>query len=73
MFYERIRDAYSLYKRDVCSSFEHFHKAIELIYNLGPDREVVLGRQHGAVSVVVFVVRKIMYLVRHESQHAVVF
>ena len=40
MFYEQIRDAYSLYKRDVCSSFEHFHKAIELIYNLGPDREV---------------------------------
>ena len=40
MFYEQIRDAYSLYKRGVCSAFEHFHKAIELIYNLGPDREV---------------------------------
>lgn len=54
MFYEQTRDSQALYKRDACSAFEHFHKSIELIYNLGPDREVYVDLRpvtlrHGCV------------------------
>lgn len=43
MIYEPYRDNMPLYKRDKCWSNEHFHKAIELIYNLGKDRTVYIS------------------------------
>lgn len=54
MFYEHLRDSQALYKRDACSAFEHFHKSVEVIYNLGPDRVVFvdlkqLELRHGCV------------------------
>lgn len=45
MIYEPYRDNQALYKRDRCWSNEHFHKAIEMIYNLGKDRTVFIAAQ----------------------------
>ena len=43
MLYELFRDTLALYKCDECYSYEHFHKSIELIYNINRDREVKIG------------------------------
>ena len=40
MRYELFRDTLALYKCDECCSYEHFHKSIEIIYNINRDRLV---------------------------------